>query len=169
MPAFKIEALSDDLPFGARISGVTMDNVGDADVRKQINAAFIDRGMIVFQGVEPSGRLQVALSEVFGPLQDHALKDVPRADDEVPGLVNFEYADIFEVNGRELAAYIPWHFDACYNKQLNRGGVLRALVIPPEGGLTGFADGIQLYNAISPKLRDRFESLRSSITRISCS
>jgi taurine dioxygenase len=32
--------------------------------------------------------------------------------------------------------------------------------MPPEGGMTGFADGIQLYNAISPGLRDRFEQAR---------
>ena len=30
---------------------------------------------------------------------------------------------------------------------------------PPEGGLTGFADGIQLYRAVSPALRDKFEGL----------
>ena len=29
--------------------------------------------------------------------------------------------------------------------------------VPPEGGLTGFVDGIALYDAISPELRDRIE------------
>ena len=28
---------------------------------------------------------------------------------------------------------------------------------PPDGGLTGFVDGIALYDAISPELRDRIE------------
>jgi len=159
MSMIQVTQLSDDLPFGARITGVDIDNVNDDGVRSRIRDVFVDRGMIVFEDVEPSGRMQVALSQVFGPLQHHALKDVPRADDETPGLVEFEYADIFEVNGAELASFIPWHFDACYSGALNRGGVLRALVISPEGGRTGFADGIQLYQAISSGLRDRFEDL----------
>jgi taurine dioxygenase len=151
--------LSDDLPFGARISGATRENSRDPEVRSQINQVFIDRGMIVFEGVEPSNAMQVALSEVFGQLEDHALSDVPMADDEIRGMTDFTYEDIFEVDGRELSGFVPWHFDACYTDALNRGGILRALVISPEGGLTGFADGIQLYQAIDPAMRAKFENL----------
>jgi taurine dioxygenase len=35
--------------------------------------------------------------------------------------------------------------------------LLRALDIPPAGGTTGFADGIQLYDAISSEMRDQFD------------
>jgi taurine dioxygenase len=164
MASIKVRPLSDALSFGARITGANVDTVRDEGIRKEINDVFWDRGMIVFEEVEPSLQMQVALSEVFGPLQDHALKGVPRADQNAtPGMVEFKFApddsDIFEVNGTELCSYVPWHFDACYTKELNRAGVLRALEIPPEGGLTGFADGIQLYNAISPELRNTFENL----------
>jgi len=157
--SIEVRPLSDELSFGARVTGVTRGNSGDPDVRRRINEAFIDRGMIVFEGVEPSNAMQVALSEVFGELEDHALSDVPMADDEVRGMTDFTYEDIFEVDGKELSGFIPWHFDACYTNALNRGGVLRALVISPEGGLTGFADGVQLYRAIDPALRARFEDL----------
>jgi taurine dioxygenase len=159
MTKITVSALSDDLSFGARIDGVNAENVMDPEVREQINTVFTERGMIVFENMDPSNRMQADLSEVFGPLKAHSLKDVPKADDDVPGLVGFDYEDIFEVDGEELSAFIPWHFDACYDDELNRGGVLRALTIPPEGGLTGFADGIQLYNAISSELRGKFENL----------
>jgi alpha-ketoglutarate-dependent taurine dioxygenase len=33
-------------------------------------------------------------------------------------------------------------------------------VIAPEGGLTGFADGVELYKAISPEIRARIEDLK---------
>jgi taurine dioxygenase len=158
MTDIHIRPLSDDLPFGARISGVTLGNVGDADVRAQINATFEDRGMILFEGVEQSNKLQTELSLVFGPLQGHAL-DVPKGDDETPGLFDIEYGDIFEVNGEEMVSFVPWHFDACYTKELNRGGILRGIVTTPEGGLTCFADGIQLYQDIDPELRAKFEEL----------
>ena len=33
----------------------------------------------------------------------------------------------------------------------------RAIEVAPEGGLTGFVDGIALYNAISPAVRGQIE------------
>jgi taurine dioxygenase len=154
----KIRPLSDDLPFGARITGVTRDNVGDADVRAEINATFLDRGVIVFEGMETSPQMHTELSLVFGPLQGHAL-DVPKGDDHTPGLFDIEYGDVFEVDGEEMVSFVPWHFDACYTKALNRGGVLRGIVTTPEGGLTCFGDGIQLYRDIDPELRAKAEGL----------
>lgn len=158
MTAFQVRPLADGLPFGARISGINIDNASDVEVRAEINAIFQDRGIIVFEDVEPTNKTQAAISEIFGPLQGHAV-DVPVSEDrDVKGFVNLKHDGISEVNGVELMDYVPWHFDQCYNSVLTRGGVLRAMAIPPEGGLTGFADGIQLYQAISPELRDRFET-----------
>jgi taurine dioxygenase len=152
--------LSDDLHFGARISGVTRAACADAEVRQQINQVFDQRGMIVFENMEPSNEMQMALSGLFGPPQVYALTDVMEASDRVDtGVVEFEYGDVFEVDGQELLSWLPWHFDACYTDKLNRGGILRAITIPPEGGLTGFGDGVQLYNDIDPELRARFEHL----------
>jgi taurine dioxygenase len=55
---------------------------------------------------------------------------------------------------------LPWHFDHCYNNELNRAGVLHAVEIPAQGGMTGFADGIQLYRTLSPELRQQLEDQR---------
>jgi alpha-ketoglutarate-dependent taurine dioxygenase len=154
-----VRPLESDLPYGARIRGVTADNARDPDVRARLQEVFNGRGMIVFEEMAPTSETQIAVSEVFGPVQEHALDDVPRSSDKTEGIVEFQYSDVFEVNGVELSSYLPWHFDACYVDKLNRGGVLRAIVIAPEGGLTGFADGIQLYRDISPELRDKFENL----------
>ena len=164
MTTIKVRPLADDLSFGARITGVTSENSTDEAVRVEVNAVFEDRGMIVFEDMEPSDRMQTALSDVFGSLQDHALKGLPRVDqDAMPGVVEFNFepgqCDVFEVNGTPLSSWVNWHFDACYTDKLNRAGVLRALEITPEGGTTGFADGIQLYGAVSPELRARFEDL----------
>ena len=160
MTDISIRSISDDLPFGARITGVTQDNSTAADVRAEINAVFEDRGMIVFEGMEPTNAMQVALSRVFGELEDHAIGDsMPLADEDVRGMTDFDYLDIFEIDGKEVSGWVPWHIDACYAPKLNRGGILRPIVISPEGGLTGFADGIQLYRDIDPALRERFETI----------
>jgi taurine dioxygenase len=160
MTGISVRPLSDDLPFGARIRGVTLANASDADVRAEVNAVFDDRGMIVFEEMDPTNEMQMALSGIFGEPQVYALTDVVESSDRVDtGVVEFEYGEIFEVDGVQLLSWLPWHFDACYTDKLNRGGILRAITIPPEGGLTGFADGIQLYRDIDPVLRDRFENL----------
>ena len=161
MTSIEEAPLADDLSFGARISGVTIETVRAPEVRAEIRRIFEERGLLVFDDVEPSAQLQLALSDIFGPLQDHAMRAVPRVDqDNMPGVVDLDYkGNLYEVNGKTLYGFVPWHFDACYTAKLNRGGVLRGIDLPPEGGLTGFADGIQLCKAISPALRAQFEDL----------
>jgi taurine dioxygenase len=157
MASLKVTALSPDLPYGARITGVNATNVKDDAVRQELLAIFEDRGMIVFHDMEPSSDMQYAVSNVFGPPQVYALKEVPAVDNK-PGVIKLKYdGNLVDANGRILEGWLPWHFDACYTEKLNRGGVLRAVDIPAEGGLTGFADGVQIYDAISPKLRAKFE------------
>jgi taurine dioxygenase len=161
MSAILVRPLQDELPFGARIAGVTRETLADPDTRRQINAVFEDRGMIVFENVEQTGGMQVLLSEVFGPLKDHPVKMVERVDqDTMPGVITIRtspQAGIVEIDGKPLMTWQPWHFDHSYNNELNRAGVLRAETIAPEGGLTGFADGIQIYADMDPELRRQIE------------
>ena len=157
-----VSPLRDDLAFGVRIEGVTRELLEDPSVRDEINRVFEDKGLIVFSGVEPSGAMHVALSNVFGPLKDHPNKAVARVDqDTMPGVIDMatepnEKGGI-RVGGKTLISWLPWHFDHAYNDELNRAGVLRAIDIPPEGGLTGFVDGIDLYHQLSPELREAID------------
>ena len=49
-----VRELEPGLPFGARISGVSPDNLADESVRRRLNELFEERGMIVFEDVEPT-------------------------------------------------------------------------------------------------------------------
>ena len=162
MSEITVRPIRDDLSFGARVGGVTADGLRDAGLRARINDAFEEFGLLIFEDVEPTPQMQVSLSKVFGPLKDHPSQAVPRAGgDEMLGVIEMRHEPnqpgAVLVDGRLLSSWLPWHFDHCYNDQLNRAGVLRAVEVPPEGGLTGFVDGIALYGAISPELRDRIE------------
>jgi taurine dioxygenase len=163
MADLNVRALQSDLPYGARISGVTPDSLADEGVRCQLNDIFEQRGMIVFEDVEPTSAMQVTLSQVFGPLKDHPVKIVERVDQAaMPGVITIRTdpkACIVEIDGERLMSWQPWHFDHSYNNELNRAGVLRADTIAPKGGMTGFADGIQIYRDMDPKLRDQLEKL----------
>ncbi len=157
-----VQPVRDDLSFGARVAGITEDSLRDAGLRAHINELFEVHGLLIFEGVEPTPKMQVAFSKVFGALKDHPSQAVTRAEgDDMLGVIEMRHEPNAPGNvvlgGQVLSSWLPWHFDHCYNDQLNRAGVLRAVEVPPDGGLTGFVDGIALYDAISPELRDRIE------------
>jgi taurine dioxygenase len=161
MPPFTASPLREDLPFGLRIAGLTRNMLEDVAVRDEIDALFVERGMIVFESVEQSDEMQLAISACFGPLKEHPVKAVSRVDgDRLPGVISIHSEPgrgVVEVDGRQVSHWLPWHFDHCYNDELNRAGILRALQVTPEGGITGFLDGIALYKAFPKDLLARIE------------
>jgi taurine dioxygenase len=164
MSKVDIEPVQASLKFGARVTGVNWDTIRDPDVRAEIISGFEGSGVLVFSGVESTSEMQVEIASIFGPLRRHAMAEVGRANigAEASLMELYNHPDdqnVVEVDGRPLAGRTPWHWDACYAPQIYRGGVLRALEMPLEGGETGFADGIQLYQTISPKMREIFEQL----------
>ena len=162
MSQLQVRPLAEGLPFGVRIGGVTREGLADAAVRREIDDLFVQHGMIVFENGESSNEMQVALSGCFGPLKDHPVKTVTRVDqDAMPGVVVIRSpansGGVVDLAGRQLSHWMPWHFDHCYNDELNRCGVLRAVDIVEEGGITGFTDGIALYNRFPKDLLARIE------------
>lgn len=158
-----VTPLRDELTFGCRISGLTEEEIKIEAVRQHIRDVFEERGLIVFADVEPTNRLQVAISQVFGPLKEHPVLAVDKVDpDFMPGAIKISSdpsnADLVEIDGKPYSSWLPWHFDHCYNNELNRAGVLRALEITPNGGQTCFIDGIELYRRLPQDLRTRIET-----------
>ena len=156
-----IRPLQDGLPFGIRIGGLTLQQLEDPATCREIDDLFIKHGMIVFEGVEQTDAMQLAISNCFGPLKEHPVKSLTRPDpDRMPGVIELRTVPgkgIIEVDGKQRSHWLPWHFDHCYNDELNRAGVLRSVERVEEGGLTGFADGIALYKALPRELIARIE------------
>jgi taurine dioxygenase len=170
MSKITVRNLRDDLSFGSIVEGATFETLADPEVRAELNAIFEDRGMIVFKGVESSDQMHLAISDVFGPLKDHPTKGTPRVNDNAaPGVINMhskprdisdgDLRGLVEINGKVVTRFSPWHFDHCYNDELNRAGVLRCKLNAPEGGRTGFADGVGIYKDFDPALREKIEGL----------
>ena len=107
--------------------------------------------------------MQTEISEVFGPLKEHPVASVDRADaDNLKGVIAISAGEdmaVVEIDGKQLVTWQPWHFDHAYNDELNRAGVLRPVIIATEGGRTGFADGIQIYNDMDPAIRAKAEGV----------
>jgi len=167
MAGIRISDLGEQWSFGSRVSGVTWDNIDDEGLREELRALFVRRGVIVFEDMEPSSQMQVALSTVFGPLKDHPTRNVPRASEDIAeGVIDMQHHPrdqqghkhgLVEVDGRTVISFLPWHFDHSYNDELNYAGVLRAVASAPEGGRTGFADGIDIYSKLPADLKARIE------------
>ncbi len=168
MPALKITPLAPNIAFGNRVDGVTWDNINDEEMRAELRQLFTDRGVLVFENMDPSPKMQLEVSKIFGPLKDHPTKSVPRADGEMLGVIDMHLMPREEANhdhglvgtrGKKVFSFLPWHFDHTYNDELNYAGVLRAVVAAPEEGRTGFADGIDIYNKMNPSIRAKIEKL----------
>lgn len=155
--------LQDDLPFGTRVIGATRRNLQKPSTSNVIRQVFEERGLLIFEDVEQSPQMQLAISEILGELKDHPVPSVSRANEDLAAGVIELKSDpedgqiILQADGHILHNWIPWHFDHAYNNELNRAGVLRPITIAPTGGLTGFADGIDMYKRLSPELRQKIE------------
>lgn len=157
-----IRPLQDGLPFGIRVVGLTIDEARDPAIKQELARLFDQHGMILFEDVEPSDAMQLAVSDCFGPLKEHPVKALARVDENtMPGVIRLavtpEQGGIVEIDGKAVSHWLPWHFDHCYNNELNRAGVLRAIDVVEDGGITGFADGIALYDAFPKDLLARIE------------
>lgn len=158
----EFKPLADNLSFGLRVTGLTESMTSDPAVREKINTAFEKAGMLIFEGVEPTNQMQAALSNVFGEMKEHPVPSIARVDrDSLPGVIELrsgiDSGGIIELNGEKLSHWLPWHFDHCYNDELNRAGILRSAKIVNQGGRTGFMDGIALYNAFPKELLEQIE------------
>jgi taurine dioxygenase len=139
----------------------------DGDVRAQLERLFIEYGVLLLRGVGARPETQLAISRCFGTLEHHPVKEV--WVDGHPELIALDYvppepggrptAPVYRVEGRTAAGWLPWHADLFYMARINRGGILRAVTIPAEGGRTGFLDRIHLYDALPERTKARIDDL----------
>jgi taurine dioxygenase len=163
MASIDVQPLGEGVPFGVRVTGVTSEALEDAAVRAQLKKLLDEHGVIVAKNVEQTAAMQVKLSQVFGPLKEHPVYSVDRADrDNLPGVIVIASGPgscIVEIDGKPLVTWQPWHFDHAYNNEMMYAAVLRSVKIAKDGGRTAFACGIQIYNDMDPAIRAKAETM----------
>jgi alpha-ketoglutarate-dependent taurine dioxygenase len=152
-----------DHALGVRVRGISADSLKDDGVRLILRGLLAQRGLIVLEGVEPSHRLQVSVGEVFGTVMDYpAGRRGKIGDEEMPGIGEMvsgpDNCTVVEVAGERLSGWMPWHFDQCYRESPNIARVLRCAQQMPAGGMTGFLDGVELYQKFDPEIRRQIET-----------
>jgi len=136
--------------------------------QRELYDLFVQHGVLLFRGAGASAEAHLRVSRCFGEIERHSVKE--SWVEGIPELVDISYVPpapgalsatqpIYEVDGRQMAGWLPWHTDQCFMPKLSRGGVLRAIQVPAEGGGTGFRDKIRLYETLPDRLKDRILDL----------
>jgi taurine dioxygenase len=146
---------------GCQVHGVTSQLLDDPAARDELMRVWIEHGLIVFRGITGAD-LQIKLSGVFGEPEAHPEARGNNASGHKE-IVQISYnpsdADIVEVEGVALGGWLPWHMDLIYLDKVSRGSILRPVVMPDQGGNTGFIDKIQLYEKLTSDMKAKLEGL----------
>ncbi|WP_436790868.1 TauD/TfdA dioxygenase family protein [Yinghuangia sp. YIM S10712] len=146
---------------GCEVHGLTFEALDDSRTRSELVRLWVEHGVIVFRGVE-GAEFQLQLSRVFGDVQAHPMDD-QTSGNKHKEIVRLTYdpndADACEIDGKALVGWLPWHMDMIYLDKVSRGAVLRPVVLPDEGGRTGFIDKIKLYEKLNADAREKVDGL----------
>ncbi len=145
---------------GVEVLGLDVNNLQDEVLLEKLRSLWVWYGIVVFRGLT-GVQTQLDLSRVFGDLQQHPVRE--SWAEGCPELIDLRYrpeqGTIYEVDGRERGAYLPWHSDLVYVDKINHGGILRPVQAAKEDGETGFIDQIAAYERLPEKLKNKIENL----------
>ena len=125
---------------GARVHGVDLSRATDDQVRA-IRAALAEYKVLFFagqHGLHPDS--QIALGRRLG--------EVTESHPVVPG-VDEEHPEIYALDSSNGGFADVWHTDVTFVRRPPLGSVLRAVVLPPTGGDTQWADLELAYRSLS--------------------
>lgn len=149
-------------PLGAVITDLDLDKLS-AEEERELYAAWLQYGVLVFKRTVSSLEDQMKLSRVFGETVIHPIEYM-RIPEE-PMLIKLAANEGKPVaaddpTGDDIIGQIPWHVDLMYTDLPTRGSLLRAITIPETGGDTGFIDTARLYATLPTEIKTRIQGVR---------
>ena len=148
---------------GAEVLDFDINESVSAARRAELRSLLYEHGLLLFRNQDIDAGKQIEFSRNFGQLQEHPIPSA-RVDGhselflvEAGGRDDGQQTAYF--NGQPLVGRLAWHQDLQYTGKPNHAAVLRAVVVPEEGGLTGFGDLALLYNDLDLETRDLLSQL----------
>lgn len=144
-----------DASFGARITGVSLATISDADFN-HLYSQWLEHGLLVVGNQFLDRAQQVAFARRFGSLEfdiaeiGNMKKDGSLRPDDTSD-------EMMQVNRGNMG----WHHDSTYMPIQAKGAVFTAEIVPDEGGATGFADMRGAYDALDDATKARIDGLRA--------
>ncbi len=154
LPAFRVEPLSPAL--GASITGLDLCQPLAAETRQAVYDALVRYHVLCFRDQKLTQEQQVAFSEQFGTLERHIARNRGAAHPYVHIVSNL--GPDGQPSGK--VASTKWHSDKSFREQPSLATILHALVMPPDGGETCFANMIAAYEALGDTEKAELEGVR---------
>ncbi len=126
--------------FGMQVHGLDLSRVTDEQVRAVREALALHKVLFFSgqHGLDPDS--QVALGRRLG--------QVTESHPVVPG-IDEQHPEIYALDSAEGGFADVWHTDVTFVRRPPLGSVLRAVVLPPTGGDTQWADAQLAYESLS--------------------
>jgi alpha-ketoglutarate-dependent taurine dioxygenase len=153
---FNVEPINATL--GARVRGVDLGKLDDVTF-DALYEVFLEYGVLVFPAQHLSDEAQDKFARRFGEIERTSPGQkgaITRITNESPkgGVFSEDEYRYKALRGNE-----GWHTDSTYMPLASKVAMLSALVVPPEGGETGFADMRAAWEAMDPALQEKLESM----------
>jgi taurine dioxygenase len=152
--AFTVEPLSPVL--GASIAGLDLSEPLSEDTKRSVHDAFIRYHVLCFRDQHLNQEQQVAFTQQFGTLERHIASNRGKVNPLVHIVSNLG------TDGKPSGkvASTQWHSDKSFRAQPSLATILHALVMPPDGGETCFANMIAAYEALSDAEKAELDGIR---------
>lgn len=135
---------------GAELVGVNLSTDLSDNIISEIREALVHYKVIFFRHQQLDAHGQVAFARRFG--------EVTTAHPTVPSLP--EHPEILDLDyGRTVARANNWHTDVTFVDRPPLGSILRAIIIPPSGGDTIWANSVAAYQDLPLHLRNLADQL----------
>jgi len=129
---------------GAEVRGVKLSADLPADVKQTIYSAWLRHKVLFFRGQDHlDDASQETLTGLFG--------SDPVAHPTVPSREGTSF--ITELDSKYGGRANSWHTDVTFVDAYPKASILRALVVPPAGGDTTWANTATAYQDLTPELR----------------
>lgn len=148
-----------DATLGAVVTGVDLATLDDA-TWTEIHDAFLTYGVLVFPD---QGNLDDETQGAFALRFGKTEKLNPRQSSPTARFTNQKADGTLAQTGEKhyymLKGNEGWHTDSTYMPLAAKAGMLMALVVPPEGGETGFADMRAAYDSLDDTTKEKLEGM----------
>jgi alpha-ketoglutarate-dependent 2,4-dichlorophenoxyacetate dioxygenase len=149
--------------FGAEIVGVDLSAPLDEAGFAVVKAAFEEHSVLLFRGQHIEDEAQVAFTGLFGPPEEPRKSFVDVHDKpDLLTVANFDgEGNLYETDTAESNFRVGqriWHTDGSFKARPSIASLLRACIVPPEGGHTQFASLRAAYNALPAEKQREYEN-----------
>lgn len=135
--------------FGADVHDIDLDRATD-DELAEVRAALVEHKVLFFSGQQLDDDGQVRLGRRLGELT---------ASHPVVGGVDEAHPEVYALDSADNGFADVWHTDVTFMPRPPLGSILRAVVLPPTGGDTNWADSQLAYESLSAPVRDLADRL----------